>query len=104
MSSYCAFIKEDGTPCRARSLSGDNFSFSHSQNLRAKDIKKEVEELSGVKFKLKDFRSTLTSITVNEDISRILAMSAQRRHTNVATTQRSYLRIKQGVAGKQLKR
>jgi hypothetical protein len=40
-------------------------------------IKTKVERLSGVKFKLKDFRSTLTSVTVNGDMSRLPAMSAQ---------------------------
>jgi len=68
-----------------------------------REIKHEVEKLSGVEFKLKDFRSTLTTMTVNGDLSRLPAMSAQLRHTTVATTQRSYLRMQQGVAGKQLK-
>lgn len=67
------------------------------------EIKHIVEELSGIEFKLKDFRSTLTTMTVNGDLSRLPAMSAQLRHTNLATTQRSYFRMQQGVAGKQLK-
>lgn len=54
-------------------------------------------------FKLKDFRSTLKSITVNGDMSLLPAMSAQLKHTSLATTQRSYYRMEQGVAGKQLK-
>ena len=67
------------------------------------EIKHEVELSSGVDFKLKDFRSTLTSITVNGDMSLLPAMSAQLRHTNLATTQRSYYRMEQGVAGRQLR-
>lgn len=39
-------------------------------------IKRKIEELSEISFKLKDFRSTLTSITVNGDMSRLTAMSA----------------------------
>ncbi len=66
-------------------------------------IKAKVEELSGVKFKLKDFRSTLTTVTVNEDLSRLPAMSAQLRHANLTTTQRSYYAMMRGVAGQQLK-
>lgn len=66
-------------------------------------IKGKVETLSGVDFKLKDFRSTLTSITVNGDLSRLPAMSAQLRHTNLATTQKSYFAMERGVAGKQLR-
>jgi hypothetical protein len=67
-----------------------------------KAIKKEVEEASGVNFKLKDFRSTLTSITVYGDMS-LPAMSAQLRHSNLATTQHSYYWMQQGVAGKHLR-
>jgi integrase len=68
-----------------------------------KVIKKEVELASGVEFKIKDFRPTLTSITVNGDMSLLPAMSAQLRHSNLATTQRSYYRMEQGVAGKHLR-
>jgi len=68
-----------------------------------RQIKTKVEALSGVDFKLKDFRSTLTSITVNGDLSRLPAMSAQLRHSNYATTQKSYFAIERGVAGKQLR-
>lgn len=67
------------------------------------EIKCKVEVLSGVDFKLKDFRSTLTTITINEDLSRLPAMSQQLRHAKIETTQRYYANIKQGVAGKQLK-
>jgi integrase/recombinase XerD len=69
-----------------------------------KQIKKKVEEISGVEFKLKDFRPTLTSITVNGDMSLLPAMSAQLRHATIATTQRSYYSMQQGVAGRQLKK
>jgi hypothetical protein len=56
-----------------------------------------------VEFKLKDFRPTLTSITVNGDMSLFPAMFAQLRHANLDTTQRSYYAMQQGVAGKQLR-
>jgi hypothetical protein len=62
-----------------------------------------VETLFGVKFKQKDFRSTLTTITCNRDPRLLLAMSAQLRHTDLETTQRYYDDAERGVAGKQLK-
>lgn len=65
--------------------------------------KRSVEELSGVSFRLKNFRSTLTTITLYEDLSRLPAMSAQLRHKYTSTTQRSHLRMKDGVAGEQLR-
>lgn len=49
-------------------------------------IKAKVEKLSGTSFKLKDFRSTLTSVTVNGDMSRLPAMSAQLWHASMTTT------------------
>jgi hypothetical protein len=45
----------------------------------------------------------LTSVTVNGDMSRLPAMSAQLRHASMTTTQRSYYAIERGVAGRQLK-
>lgn len=68
-----------------------------------KDIKKEVEIKSGVRFKIKDLRPTLTSITVNGDMSLLPAMSAQLRHSNLATMQRSYYAMQRGVADRKLR-
>jgi hypothetical protein len=62
-----------------------------------------VEKVSGVRFKLKDFRSTLTSMTVKDDLSRLLAISAHLRHCKIETTQKYYARIVRGVAGRQLR-
>ena len=70
---------------------------------RFNEIKKEIELESGVRFKIKDLRPTLTSITVNGDMSLLSAMSAQLRHANLATTQRSYYAMQQGVAGRKLR-
>lgn len=67
------------------------------------EIKAKVEKLSGVKFKLKDFRPTLTSMTVNGDVKLLPVMSAQLRHKNPRTIQRSYWQVQRGVAGKQLR-
>jgi integrase len=66
-------------------------------------IKHKVEELSGVDFKLKDFRSTLTTLSVNGDQSRMIGMSAQLRHIDPNTTPKFYNRIERGIASKKLK-
>jgi len=66
-------------------------------------IKQKVEEISGVEFKLKDFRSTLTSITVRGDIGRLPAMSAQLRHNKMETTQKYYASIERSAASRQLR-
>jgi integrase len=66
-------------------------------------VKRDIENLCDVSFKLKDFRPTLPSLTVNGDLSRLPAMSAQLRHSSYSTTQRYYLKMEQGAAGKQLK-
>mgnify|MGYP000959016364 FL=1 len=66
------------------------------------EIKAKVEKLSGVKFKLKDFRPTLTSATVNGDVTLIPLMTAQLRHFDPDTTKNSYTLMQRGVAGEQL--
>lgn len=66
-------------------------------------IKEKVVERSGVEFKLKDFRSTLTTITVNNDKNRLGAMSAQLRHESLSTTEKFYGKIERSVASEKLK-
>jgi integrase/recombinase XerD len=66
-------------------------------------IRQKVVEASGVDFKLKDFRSTLTTITINGDLSRLGAMSAQLRHESPNTTHKFYNKIERSVASKKLK-
>jgi hypothetical protein len=48
-------------------------------------------------------RSTLTSVMVKGDMSRLPEMSEQLRHGSMTTTQRSYYAMKRGAAGRQLK-
>jgi len=78
---------------------GSREFYSHNTFLR---IKSKVENDSGVDFRLKDFRSTLTSMTVNGDLSLLPAMSAQLRHSDLKTTQDHYARIEEGAAGRKL--
>ncbi len=56
-------------------------------------VKRKVEELSGVRFCIKDMRSTFATLTVNDDVTRIGAVSAQLRHSSTETTLRYYARI-----------
>lgn len=70
---------------------------------RFRMIKEKVAKASGVDFKLKDFRSTLTTITVNGDLSRLGAMSAQLRHESPDTTHKFYNNLERCVASRKLK-
>jgi integrase len=78
---------------------GSREFYSHNTFLR---IKGKVEEISGVDFRLKDFRPTLTSMTVNGDLSLLPAMTAQLRHLDPKTTQDHYARIEEGAVGRKL--
>lgn len=55
--------------------------------------KERLTRISGIKWRLKDLRSTLTTVTVDDDVSRLKAMSLQLRHSSVRTTERYYARI-----------
>ncbi|MBR4504811.1 MAG: site-specific integrase [Candidatus Methanomethylophilaceae archaeon] len=56
-------------------------------------IKKKVEEISGVRFKIKDMRSTFCSLTINDHMERLNATSEQMRHASPDMTRKHYLRI-----------
>ena len=67
-------------------------------------IKKEVQELSGVSFKLKDFRPTFATLSVEMDPNLLVDVSAQLGHSNLATTQRYYAQISAESAGSRLEK
>jgi integrase/recombinase XerD len=52
-----------------------------------------VAEASGVDFMIKDLRSTLLTLLVNEDLEKLGAASLQLRHSRIANTQKFYLKI-----------
>jgi integrase len=81
-------------------LRGGRATFYTAQGLNG--IKQMVEDESGVDFRLKDFRSTLATVTINNDMSRLPAMSLQLRHSKIETTQKFYARIDSAEASKQL--
>ncbi|OPY34572.1 MAG: Tyrosine recombinase XerC [Methanomassiliicoccales archaeon PtaU1.Bin124] len=67
------------------------------------EIKREIEEIAGVDFIIKDFRSSSSSAAVNQNPSLLPAVSTQLGHKNLSTTQKYYARIDAGRAGKQLR-
>lgn len=56
-------------------------------------LKQRTVAETGIKWKLKDLRSSLTSITVSEDVSKMKAVSLQLRHASVTMTEHYYARI-----------
>jgi len=57
-------------------------------------MKDDISAISGVKFALKDFRSTFTTVTIAGDLSLMKAVSLQLRHQSVITTELYYARIR----------
>lgn len=57
---------------------------------------RELSEEIGITVRLKDMRSTLASITVEGDLSRLKAVSLQLRHTKLSTTEHFYAQIREG--------
>jgi integrase len=58
-----------------------------------RELKKEVQEISGIDFRLKDFRPTFATISVEKDPNLLVNVSAQLGHSNLMTTQRYYAQI-----------
>jgi len=61
-------------------------------------IKRKIEEASGVSFRLKDLRPTHASMEVNDNLSRLNAVSAQLRHSTPETTAKFYAKVDRGRA------
>lgn len=57
---------------------------------------RDLSDTIGIKVRLKDMRSTLASLTVEGDLSRLKAVSLQLRHTKLSTTEHFYAQIKEG--------
>ncbi len=58
--------------------------------------KDELAAKAGVNFRLKDFRSTLASMVIKGDVTRMKAASCQLRHSSIKTTERYYAAIERG--------
>jgi integrase len=66
-------------------------------------LKKRLQEASGIKFKIKDYRSTFASLTVQRDSSLLPEVSQQLGHSSVVTTQRFYADMNLTDAGNKLR-
>lgn len=55
---------------------------------------RELSDVSGVKIRLKDLRSTLASLTIEGNLTRLKAVSLQLRHTKLSTTEKFYAKIR----------
>lgn len=75
---------------------------THYSSNHFRKLKKEVQEVSGIEFKLKDFRPTLASLTVERDPNSLIDVSTQLGHSNLKTTQRYYAQISADSAGARL--
>jgi len=64
-------------------------------------IKLEIERLSGVKFQIKDFRSTFAQLSKDRGVS-IEAVSKALGHASTVTTERFYARIRDSDALKEM--
>ncbi len=64
-------------------------------------IKREVEAISGVKFKLKDFRSTFGQTYIDKEVD-TPSVSKALRHSSTKTTEQYYGRIRSEMAFKHL--
>ena len=69
-----------------------------------RELKKDVQKISGVDFKLKDFRPTFATMNVEKDPNLLVDVSAQLGHSNLMTTQRYYAQISAGSAGSKLEK
>lgn len=55
--------------------------------------KAKTEELTGISWRIKDLRSTLATVSIAGDVSRLKAVSLQLRHSSVKNTEKFYARI-----------
>lgn len=80
-------------------------NFSNGQPFTGQAIRKmksEIEKISGIKFKLKDFRATYATLTTENDMDRLKNVSIQLRHKSVETTEGYYLRLRRMKAQKKI--
>jgi integrase len=65
-------------------------------------IKTDVEKASKVRFRMKDWRSTGTSLVANMNPDLLPSISGQLRHQKPETTTKYYADIKKGVSGRKV--
>ena len=67
-----------------------------------RELKRELEKASGIKFKLKDFRATFASLTVQMDPNLLPDVSKQLGHSSVVVTETFYAATKADDSGRRL--
>jgi integrase len=70
--------------------------FYSSNHLRK--LKKNIQEISGAEFRIKDFRPTFAQRIIDRDPSLLPDVSSVLGHSNIATTQKYYAQIRRGTA------
>ena len=68
------------------------------------NIRKDMERLSGVRFSLKDFRSTFAQRTIDLDPTLLSPVSKALGHKSSMTTERYYARIRDAPALRQIQK
>jgi integrase len=68
-----------------------------------RELKREVEKVSGIPFRWKDMRPTFAQICMDKGMG-IELVSKMLRHTSVATTEKYYARIRSEVAFEEFER
>jgi hypothetical protein len=68
------------------------------------EAQEEIEDASGIEFKIKDYRSTFASLTVQKDSSLLPEVSQQLGHSSIVTTQRFYADMNLTDTGKKLRK
>ncbi|MBQ3736663.1 MAG: site-specific integrase [Candidatus Methanomethylophilaceae archaeon] len=63
---------------------------------------RRLSQSTGVLFRMKDLRSSLASITVADDLTRLKAVSLQLRHTKLSTTESFYAKIENDRVEKEI--
>jgi len=82
------------------SLQGGKDTFYSANHFR--ELKREVQEVCDIDFKLKDFRPTYASLTVAMDPNSLIDVSTALGHSNLKTTQRYYAQISADSAGERI--
>jgi integrase len=67
-------------------------------------LKKRLQDETGIEFKLKDYRSTFASLTIQKDSSLMPEVSQQLGHSSLVTTQRFYADMDLIDAGSKLRK
>lgn len=65
-------------------------------------LKKELEEIAGINFRIKDFRSTFASLTIKKNPNLLPDVSKQLGHSSLVVTQTYYASIEASDAGRRL--